>query len=198
MRKTGSRRTGSRGSPPVVTTAAPARGCHSRSTGPRSGDGVTPDLARSAHEVRAINPDDRAALTAILAEPDVARWWIHGDLESTVAGLYNDASGVRLTIEVNGEDIGYIKFSEALDPDYRHASIDLFVSTSWHGRGIGPEAIRLVARHLFEKRGHRRITIDPAVANEHAIRACEKVGFRPIGTMRRSNAAPMAPGTTAC
>jgi aminoglycoside 6'-N-acetyltransferase len=135
--------------------------------------------------LRAITPGDRAALAAILAEPAVTRWWIHGDLESTVAGLYNEASGVRLTIEVDGEVVGYIQFSEDLDPDYRHASIDLFVSTAWQGRGIGPEAIRLVAGHLFEERGHHRITIDPAVTNEHAIRAYEKVGFRPIGTMRR-------------
>ena len=135
--------------------------------------------------LRAINPDDRAALTAILTEPAVARWWIHGDLASTVAGLYDEASGVRLTIEADGGVVGYVQFSEDLDPDYRRASIDLFVSTAWQGRGIGPEAIQLVARHLFEERGHHRITIDPALTNEHAIRAYEKVGFRPIGTMRR-------------
>ena len=50
---------------------------------------------------------------------------------------------------------------------------------------LGPEAIRLVARHLFGERGHHRLIIDPAVANERAIRAYEKVGFRRVGVMRR-------------
>ena len=62
--------------------------------------------------------------------------------------------------------------------------IDLFVATGFQGRGIGPEAIRLVARHLFEERGHHRLTIDPAAANERAIWAYEKVGFRRVGVMR--------------
>jgi aminoglycoside 6'-N-acetyltransferase len=50
---------------------------------------------------------------------------------------------------------------------------------------VGPTAIRLVARRLIEEDGHHRITIDPAAANEHAISAYEKVGFRRVGTMRR-------------
>ncbi len=53
-----------------------------------------------------------------------------------------------------------------------------------HGRGLGQEAIRLVARHLFEDRGHHRIVIDPNAANARAIHAYEKVGFRPVGVLR--------------
>ena len=40
-------------------------------------------------------------------------------------------------------------------------------------------------RHLFETLGHHRLTIDPAVANERAIRCYEAVGFRRVGMMRR-------------
>ncbi|MBA3875898.1 MAG: GNAT family N-acetyltransferase [Anaerolinea sp.] len=145
---------------------------------------TSPTLRGPRALLRPIRRDDRAALAAILAEPDVARWWIHGDLESTVAGLYDEPGSVPLTIEVDGEVAGYIQFSEDIDPDYRHATLDLFLSTAWQGRGLGPEAIRLVARHLFEERGHHRITIDPAAANERAIRAYEKLGFRRVGIMR--------------
>jgi aminoglycoside 6'-N-acetyltransferase len=38
---------------------------------------------------------------------------------------------------------------------------------------------------LIEERGHHRITIDPAVENAAAIRAYEKVGFKPVGVMRQ-------------
>lgn len=136
-------------------------------------------------QLRPVEGRDRAALTAILAEPEVARWWVHEELATTVAGLYDDEDEIRLVIEVEGEVAGLIQFSEEQTPDYRHARIDLFVATEWQGQGIGPDAIRLVARHLFEERGHHRLIIDPAVANERAIRAYEKVGFRRVGVMRR-------------
>ena len=135
--------------------------------------------------LRSLEPGDRAAMARILAEPGVSRWWIHEGLDLAVAGLFDDADEVRLAIELNGQVGGMIQFSEELTPDYRHAGIDIFVATELQGRGIGPEAIRLVARHLFEDRGHHRLTIDPAAANEHAIRAYEKVGFRRVGLMRQ-------------
>ena len=45
--------------------------------------------------------------------------------------------------------------------------------------------MRTLARHLFEERGHHRVTIDPAAANDRAIRSYERVGFRRVGVMRR-------------
>jgi aminoglycoside 6'-N-acetyltransferase len=136
--------------------------------------------------LRPVEAADRAVLAAMLGEPEVARWWVHGPLAAAVAGLFEvDASTAILSIEVAGEVAGMLQFSEERDPDYRHAGIDLFVGTRWQGRGIGPEAIRLVARHLFDELGHHRITIDPAAANERAIRAYEKVGFRRVGVMRQ-------------
>ena len=74
---------------------------------------------------------------------------------------------------------------EEVDPDYRHAGIDLAIIPGLHGRGYGAEAVALLSRHLFENRGHHRIVIDPNAANEAAIRAYEKVGFRKVGRMRR-------------
>lgn len=134
--------------------------------------------------LRPLNPADRPAMMRILAEPEVSRWWIHESLEIAVDGLFDDADEVRLAIEVDGQVAGMIQFSEELTPDYRHAGIDIFVASSFQGRGIGPEAILLVARHLFADRGHHRLTIDPAAANERAIGAYEKVGFRRVGVMR--------------
>jgi len=122
----------------------------------------------------------------MLGEPEVARWWVHEDLATAVADVFDDdETEVRLAIEVDGALAGMIQFGEETTPDYRHASIDLFVATAWQGRGVGPEAIRVVARHLFDERGHHRVTIDPALANTRAIRAYERVGFRRVGVMRQ-------------
>lgn len=92
--------------------------------------------------------------------------------------------GLHFVIEHDGVVVGSIQVEEELEPDYRFASIDLFLTTEAQGRGLGPDAIRTVARHLLDVRGHHRVTIDPAVANQRAIRAYTKVGFRPVGVMR--------------
>lgn len=144
------------------------------------------ELEAPGLRLRPATADDHPALAAILAEPEVARWWVHGPLDEAQAELLDvDDDTVILVIEVDGEIAGQIQFSEELTPDYKHAGIDLFVGTAWQGRGIGPAAIRLVARHLFEERGHHRITIDPAADNGRAIRAYEKVGFRRVGVLRQ-------------
>ena len=99
-------------------------------------------------------------------------------------------SRVRLTIVVDGAVAGLIQFHEEHEPKYRHAEIDLFLDPVLHGRGLGTEAVRLVVRHLIDDRGHHRITIDPATTNIAAIRAYEKVGFKPVGVMRQSERDP--------
>lgn len=144
------------------------------------------DLRARRVRLRPLVPADRERIGTILAEPEVARWWVHDAHAITLAGLFDeDEAEVRLAIEIDGTVAGMIQFGEETESDYRHASIDLFVGTGWQGQGIGPEAIRLLAGYLFEARGHHRITIDPAAANERAIRAYEKVGFRRVGVMRR-------------
>ena len=49
---------------------------------------------------------------------------------------------------------------------------------------MGVDALRTMARYLFDQRGHHRLTIDPATTNERAIACYRKVGFRPVGVMR--------------
>ena len=77
-----------------------------------------------------------------------------------------------------------IQYHEETEPDYRHAGIDIFLGTPYHGRGLGTDAVRTLARHLLDDRGHHRLTIDPAADNARAIRTYEKAGFKPVGIMR--------------
>src|SRR5438045_7717940 len=85
---------------------------------------------------------------------------------------------------MDGRIIGMIQFAEELDADYRHASIDLYIDPAVHRQGYATDAIRTLARFLFEERGHHRLTIDPAADNLPAINCYAKVGFKPVGTMR--------------
>ena len=93
-------------------------------------------------------------------------------------------------IEVGDTLIGAIGYSEEETPDYRHAGIDLFLATDSQGRGLGPEALCLLGRHLIEERGHHRLVIDPAASNERAIKAYERAGFKPVGVMRSYERGP--------
>jgi aminoglycoside 6'-N-acetyltransferase len=131
--------------------------------------------------LRPIEPRDVAELRRIHSLPEVARWWDEpaDDFPET-----DDSDSTRFVIEVDGTVAGLIQYGEEEEPKYRHAAIDIFLDPAFHGRGLGTEAVRRVARHLIDERGHHRITIDPAADNRAAIRAYEKVGFRRVGVMR--------------
>lgn len=130
-------------------------------------------------------------LVEILAQPEVSSWWHSFDAPRVEREMIaTDDDTVALAIEVDGAVVGFIQYAEEDDPDYRHAGIDLFLDTGHTGRGLGADALRTVARHLFAERGHHRITIDPAAANERAIRAYQRVGFRPVGVLRRYERGP--------
>jgi aminoglycoside 6'-N-acetyltransferase len=130
--------------------------------------------------LRPATTDDVPRLAAIIESPDVARWW---GSPFTVADLGGE--DVIFAIEVDGRVAGLIQYLEENEPDYRHAAIDIFLAPEHQGRGLGPDAVRTLARHLFEQRGHHRITIDPADDNARAIASYRRVGFRPVGVMRR-------------
>lgn len=148
--------------------------------------GPRPALRSSRVAIRPGERDDVAPLHAVLSEESVTRWWGEPEpAESLADQLRGDADGVLLVVEFDGRLAGGIQYSQEPDPKYRHAGIDIFVGHKYQGRGVGPEAIGLLARFLFEQRGHHRITIDPAAANQRAIRCYQKVGFRPVGVLRQ-------------
>ncbi len=135
--------------------------------------------------LRSTTPEDAPALAAILAEPEVARWWGDFDLERVLDDLIDsEPTDLPFVIEHDGRIVGYIQAVEELEADFRHAGIDLFLRTDAQGRGLGPDAIRTLAIELIDGRGHHRLTIDPAADNVHAIAAYTKLGFQPVGRMR--------------
>ena len=132
--------------------------------------------------LRPLREDDVLRLAEIGGEPEVARWWRDIDEAQLREKL---AEGRAFSIVHDDEVVGLVQWWENDDPEFRHAGIDLFLTTRLHGRGLGSDAVRTVARWLVEARGHHRITIDPALENTRAIRAYERVGFRRVGVLRR-------------
>jgi len=122
-------------------------------------------------------------LRRILATPEVwARW---RDEAASPQWPFDDPSATRFAVLVEEAVRGMVQYGEEDEPDYRHASIDIFLDPAVHGRGVGRDTVATLARYLTHDRGHHRLVIDPAADNEPAIRCYAAVGFRPVGIMRR-------------
>jgi aminoglycoside 6'-N-acetyltransferase len=123
--------------------------------------------------LRPLQEPDLDVLAPWLLAPSIARWWGRPRTEEERrADLRSDDDAEAFTILAGGEIAGWLQSAEELDPDYRHGSLDIMVGEA------------------YQERGHHRITIDPAAANERAIRCYSAVGFRPVGIMRRYERAP--------
>lgn len=148
--------------------------------------------------------DDIAALAAIRAKPEVYRWWRGAeDLVAETARDLSDPDTVTYVIELGpaapsepgpaagaGPIVGAVQWGAETEPDYRHASIDIYLDPASQGQGLGTDAVRTLARHLTTDLGFHRVVIDPAADNVAAIRCYEKVGFRPVGIMREYERGP--------
>jgi aminoglycoside 6'-N-acetyltransferase len=134
--------------------------------------------------LRPLEERDVRWLLAVVAAPGVAEWWGPiDDAEHEAEGLRNEQDGGAFAIDVGGEPAGWVGYNEELEPNCRHASLDIALAPPFQDRGYGRRALRLAIGWLTGERGHHRITIDPAAHNARAIHVYEAVGFRPVGIM---------------
>jgi aminoglycoside 6'-N-acetyltransferase len=134
--------------------------------------------------LRPMAESDLPRLLDILLQPGVGEWWPDYDIERLRADALDSPATTTLAIELEDRVVGLVMYTEEADLHYKQASLDIALDIGCVGMGLGPDTLRTVIRHLFDVRGHHRITIDPAVANERAIAAYAKVGFKPVGVMR--------------
>lgn len=146
----------------------------------------TPELRGAVVTLRPATAADVPALAAIRAAPEVrARWRGGDDLEAEVREVLDDLGERCLAVLLDRRVVGAVQWDAEEDPEYAHASLDIYLDPSVHGRGVGTDAVRTLAAHLIDDRGFHRLVIDPAADNTAAIRCYRKVGFRPVGIMRQ-------------
>ncbi len=143
-------------------------------------DSPQPTLHGRLVTLRPVRADDLPVLHDILEEPEVAEWWRRTEWERV-----DELGAVTFAVELDGRVVGCIQYTEQTDPDYRSAAIDIFVSAAVHGRGVGSDAMRTLVAWLIDARGHHRLMVDPATANARAIHVYRRLGFRPVGVLRR-------------
>ncbi len=94
-------------------------------------------------------------------------------------------------VEHRGVPVGLIQYYPIQDSDHLAGyglsqdvdawGIDMWIGDpAWWGRGLGPQALRLVVDYLWARNDVHRLVIDPRVDNPRAIRAYEKAGFQKV------------------
>jgi aminoglycoside 6'-N-acetyltransferase len=124
--------------------------------------------------LRPARPEDAGAVAALVAEPEVARWF--GDYDEQLL----DSAFV---VEVGRAFAGWLGYAVQTDPQFPSVGLDIALAHGFRDRGLGRAALRAAVAH-FAARGHHRFTIDPAADNARAIRCSRAVGFRPVGVLR--------------
>ncbi len=129
--------------------------------------------------VRLASADDAGMLVRWHRDPEVMRYWdgktyTHEQMLARLTRADVDA----YIVEDDGEPVGYLQawFGEAADV----AGLDMFLVPAARGRGLGPDAARALARYLLSEGGRQRVTVDPYVWNESAVRAWQKAGFQSV------------------
>jgi aminoglycoside 6'-N-acetyltransferase len=140
--------------------------------------------------LRQLREADLPRVLEILQQPQVSAWWPGYTMPRLRADTLDAEDATPFAVELEGDLVGLIMYTEQTDPYYASAGIDVALDAERLGRGLGSDALRTLARYLFETVGHHRLTIDPALANERAIAVYRKVGFEPVGVMREYELGP--------
>ena len=127
--------------------------------------------------IRGADERDADLLAAWHDDPEVSRYW--DDERFTRDEMLERLRGREVeafVVEADEQPIGFLQVWAGGDG----GGIDMFLVPKARGQGLGPDAARAVARQLRDGRGWRRITVDPYVWNEGAIRAWRRAGFRHV------------------
>jgi diamine N-acetyltransferase len=137
--------------------------------------------------------DDRSCVYEWMAQSDLTRWMMGPPIFPDApiptwtqfcddyTELFFDGSqpeiGRSFIIEVDGEAVGHISYSEVDSVRWR-AELDIWLKCERVcGRGYGADALTTLIQHLRESMGVSEFIMRPSQRNPRAIRSYEKAGF---------------------
>ena len=125
--------------------------------------------------VRPATEADVDMLVAWHADPEVARFW---DGETFSREEMHERLARRevdhYIVERREAPIGYVQAWRGGDGG---GGLDMFLVPDARGAGSGPDAARALAKYLGDVKGWARVTVDPYVWNDAAVRAWRRAGF---------------------
>ena len=90
-------------------------------------------------------------------------------------------------VDVGGEAVGGIGFSPGSDVERFSAEVGYWLAEPFWGRGIAPEALRLVSQYAFTQFNLLRLFALPFADNDRSTRVLEKAGYTREGVLRASS-----------
>ena len=144
--------------------------------------------------LRAVTPDDRAAVFALFADPRVAVPThiapFEGieqadDLIAFFGRRFAAKGGIRWGLTLKGDDtiIGTAGFP-SIDAEKYRAEIGYNLAYAHWGRGLATEAVRALVGFGFVQLNLRRIEATTNLDNTRSMRVLAKVGFTEEGILR--------------
>jgi aminoglycoside 6'-N-acetyltransferase len=143
------------------------------------------------YALHAMTEVDLAMVATWLAMPHVQEWWV-GPAEqlASVTESLGEPEMDQQIASCGTRPFGYLQSypvhawpasaPHLADFPAGTVGISCFVGpTDMIGQGHGAAMVRLYAQHLLE-RGAPEVVLDPASANEHAVRAYRRAGFRDV------------------
>jgi ribosomal-protein-alanine N-acetyltransferase len=91
-----------------------------------------------------------------------------------------------LAIEVDGEACGGVGLVLRSGNERHTAEVGYWLGESYWGRGVGPDALRLVTRYAVDAFGLARLDAFVVATNTRSCRTLEKAGYVLEGRTRRS------------
>jgi ribosomal-protein-alanine N-acetyltransferase len=142
--------------------------------------------------LRPIEEGDIAQLRAWQSDPSVMIGWAipaplvpSNAFEDDLRGRFSSFEDAAfLIIEAEDRPIGRVDFEQL---DARHGSVEIALyigDASAQGRGHASDAVRTLARFLFEQRSVHRIELTVIASNDRARLLYESVGFTAEGILR--------------
>lgn len=152
---------------------------------------TTPTLTGERIRLVPLGPQHAEALFESLREPESARLtgthqtFTRAGIDAFCAGREGRDDRLDWAVEdaVSGEYAGGLAVND-IDADNETAGFRIDLVPAYRGRGIGPEAIELMLRHLFESVGVYRVGLEVYAFNPRAQRSYEKCGFVVEGRVR--------------
>jgi len=136
-----------------------------------------PEIRGDFTTVRRAEISDAELLAAWHADPEVSRYWDDETFtRDEMAARLRRPDVEAFIVEERERPVGYLQVWQ----EAGESGIDMFLIPDARGRGVGPDSARAVARHLRDEREWPRVTVDPYLWNEGAIRAWERAGFRAV------------------
>ncbi|SHF59431.1 aminoglycoside 6'-N-acetyltransferase [Kaistia soli DSM 19436] len=146
-----------------------------------------PPDASQRYGFRPLEHCDLGRIRAWLSAPHVAAWWDEADFATEkIAAHLSDPAVRSYLILIDGREAGYLQsYDPHAEADHPYQDqpngtlgIDQFIGeANLIGVGHGPALIATFALQRFAE-GVPRIITDPDPANQRAVRAYAKAGFR--------------------